>query len=154
MEEGFAALYKQLQLYEGRGIDTLREIVNKYAPASENNVGAYIAALSKATGLGADDKVDLKNPEQVAALLKGIATHENGRGYVNDAQVSGGIRLGAGANAGVVAPKGGNTVTSETRIGTVNVNMPNAQDAKGFARDLPTALNENSLVPTFMTGVN
>ncbi len=54
MQHGIAALYKQLQLYFKRGINTLSSIVKTYAPASDNNnVDAFISALTKATGKGA-----------------------------------------------------------------------------------------------------
>lgn len=79
MEEGVAALGRQLKLYESRGINTIREIVNKYAPASDNNdTAAYMKHLSKATGAGIDQPLNLSDSEQLVALTKGIIKRESG----------------------------------------------------------------------------
>lgn len=49
-EDGWADLERQLQLYASRGL-TLREmIVNYYAPANENNSGAYLNFICKGLG--------------------------------------------------------------------------------------------------------
>ena len=43
-EAGVAAMARQLQLYENRDhLDTLSKIISRYAPASENDTGSYIA---------------------------------------------------------------------------------------------------------------
>ena len=38
-----------------RKLDTIAKIISKYAPSSENDTGAYIAAVSKALGKGANE---------------------------------------------------------------------------------------------------
>lgn len=148
MEEGIAALVKQLQRYSARGIDTIRELVNTYAPGSDgNDTGAYMGALAKALGIGADDKLDLSNPQQLAALVKGITNHENGAGRLSDAQILAGIQLGAGASPSAARAMGGGGETriqSETHIGKIEVNTL-ATDAKGIARDIGGALGDKGI---------
>lgn len=145
MEEGIAALVKQLQRYIGRGIDTIRELVNTYAPSSENDTGAYMKALSKSLGVGLDDKLDLSNQQQLFALLRGIINHENGSGRVTGAQITRGIELGANASPSARAVAGGDTrVQSETHIGSVNI-QTQATDAKGIARDMGSALRDKTV---------
>jgi hypothetical protein len=95
MEQGISALHRQIGLYLGRGKNTLSDIVNTYAPASDNNnVQAYVSALSKATGLGAYDKISADDNETLVKLVKGIIDHENGAGYVSIADVAGGVNSG------------------------------------------------------------
>lgn len=148
MEEGIAALVKQLQRYSARGIDTIRELVNTYAPGSDgNDTGAYMGALAKALGINTDDKLDLSKPQQLAALVKGITNHENGAGRLSDAQILAGIQLGAGASpsAARAMSGGGDTrIQSETHIGKIEVNTP-ATDAKGIARDIGGALGDKGI---------
>ncbi len=158
MEEGIAALVRQIGLYVSRGRNTIRKILEVYAPSSENNTGAYIAAVSKALGIGPDDALDPENASQVMGLVRAITDHENGRGHVTDAQIVSGYRLSkggsipgasqfaAGAGAGSAAraatsshaPAAGNSV--ETHIGEVKVYTA-ATDADGIASDMGKSLD-------------
>ena len=129
--EGVSALVKQLQRYGGRGLDTLNEIVNKYAPSNENDTGAYIAALSKRLGVGADQKLDLNNPDTLTGLVKGISRHEAGNEFLSDKDVMSGLNL-----AGV---RGSQQQGTSMSIGEVKV-YTQATEANGIARDLRGAL--------------
>lgn len=151
MREGVAALVRQIGLDVSRGRNTIRKFIEKYAPSSENNTGAYIAAVSKALGIGPDDPLDPDNANQVMGLVRAITDHENGKGYVKDSDISAGFQLargtrgasqfaaGAGAsrvaqaNAPTVA--GGNSSNVETHIGEVKV-YTSATDADGIAKDM------------------
>ena len=129
--EGVAALVKQLQRYGSRGLDTLEEIIGTYAPSSENNTQAYIAALSKRLGVGGSDQLDLSDSNTLAQLVRGISTHEAGSNYLSDQDVMSGLQM-AGVRGG---GQGGNTVS----IGEVKV-YTQATDANGIARDMNAAL--------------
>ena len=62
-QEGIAALDKQLEIYGTKhNIKTIRDLVTRYAPPSENDTNAYIQYLSNKTGLKPDQEIDLKNP--------------------------------------------------------------------------------------------
>lgn len=103
MPEGIAALDRQLKAYSARGINTIGKLVNTYAPAGDgNNVQAYAQFLSKIAGVGVNDPLNLGDPNLRAKLIKGIAAHENGSGYVSDAQ----IKSGMGLSSGAAAPQG------------------------------------------------
>lgn len=129
--DGVAALVRQLQLYGSRGLDSIKEIVEKYAPASENDTQAYIAALTKKLGVGANDTLDLNDPGTLSGLVRGISRHEAGRDFLSDEDVLTGLR-----SAGVApAQAQGNTTT----VGTVNV-YTQATDANGIARDIRGAM--------------
>lgn len=93
MEAGLGALARQLKRYESRGIDSIRKIVNTYAPESDgNNTGAYMQSLSRSMGVGVNDTLDLSDGKQLRALVKGITAHENAGYKVSDAQITAGTQ--------------------------------------------------------------
>ncbi|MCR0998655.1 hypothetical protein [Serratia rubidaea] len=99
-EHGIRALGKNLLAYQAKGFDTVTEIVNRWAPASDgNNTEAYIKALCSALGVGADDQVDMSNPRTLAALCAGIVKHENGSQPYSDDQISAGVSAALGLSA-------------------------------------------------------
>ena len=124
-EEGVAALYRQLQLYQKRGIDTLTEIMGVYAPEGANNTGAYIKALSKATGLDPNQQLNFGDPATAAAMIRGISQHESGKSYLNDQQILSGISMAQGGGGG----------SQSVSIGQITV-QTQATDARGIASGL------------------
>lgn len=151
MQEGAAALYRQLQLYMKRGTNTLSGIVNKYAPAGDNNnVGAYISALMKATGKGANEAIDSGDTGTIARLMKGIVDHENGKGYVSASDIMGGIQLGSGAAAmrsGAASASSG----PQIHIGEMNV-QSTASNVQALGTDVMRNVQRNRLVTPSMSG--
>lgn len=130
-EEGVAALARQLQLYGSRGIDTIEEIISKYAPASENNTAAYINAMVNRLRVSPNQQLDLNDPQVLSGLIQGISRHEAGRSFLSDQQVMTGLTM-----AGVPgAAQQGSSVT----IGEVKV-YTQATDANGIARDIRDAM--------------
>lgn len=80
-EEGVRAMASQLRLYQSRDrLDTITGIVSKYAPASENNTGAYVSDVSRRTGFGPNQKLDLGNAEVLSRLLAAMIAHEQRAG--------------------------------------------------------------------------
>jgi hypothetical protein len=62
-EEGLKGMDDQLKIYGTKhGIKTLKDLVNRYAPPSENDTNGYINYLSQRTGLKPDQQIDLTNP--------------------------------------------------------------------------------------------
>ncbi|EOV0647707.1 hypothetical protein ACOIOT_003413 [Cronobacter turicensis] len=150
MQEGIAALYKQLQLYFKRGINTLSSIVKTYAPASDNNnVEAYIDALTKATGKGANDALSADDTSTIARLMKGIVDHENGKGYISSSDIMGGIQLGAGSSASRNMTASGN----QTNINIGKIDMQtSAGNANALGADIQRNIQRNRLVNPAMSG--
>ncbi len=73
---GIRAMAHTLNTYMTRyGLTTLRGIITRWAPPSENDTDAYVAALVNDTGVGADD--ELSNSD-LPAVVAGIIKHENG----------------------------------------------------------------------------
>lgn len=79
-EMGITALAKNLVAYQDKyGINTIEKIVNRWAPPSENNTGAYVARVSKDTGQKPDAALNLRDPATLAPLISSIIKHENGQ---------------------------------------------------------------------------
>ncbi|TBM13405.1 hypothetical protein EYY86_14060 [Hafnia paralvei] len=152
MTHGVAALYKQLQLYFKRGVNTIESIVNKYAPAGDNNnVGAYIASLVKATGKGASDQLDSGDTETVFKLMRGIINHENGKGYVSDTDIMGGIQLGAGTTAMRSSQSAGGGSKTEIHISEMNM-QTSANNVNALGADVQRNVTRNRLVTPMVSG--
>ncbi len=55
---------------------TVAQIGAKWAPSSENKTSDWVANVSKASGFSPDDKPDLNNPADLAAMMRGISVAE------------------------------------------------------------------------------
>lgn len=77
-QSGIRALGKLLQTYYNKhGLNTIRKILVRYAPDLENDTGAYIATVSKRTGLLPDQVIkNIKDPAVLGELMKAIIRHE------------------------------------------------------------------------------
>lgn len=62
----------------GAGIDTVKEVINRWAPPSENVTSAYVASVSKAVGVDAETPINLADRGVMALLIEAIIRHENG----------------------------------------------------------------------------
>lgn len=78
-ENGIRALGKLLQTYFNKHrLRTVRAILTRYAPALENDTGAYIKAVADRCGLGADEQIrDIKDSRVLGGLMHAIIKHEN-----------------------------------------------------------------------------
>lgn len=154
MTDGIAALYKQIQLYFKRGTDTISEIVNKYAPASDNNnVMAYINSLVKATGKGAHESLGSADMSTIFNLLKGIINHENGKGYVSDEEIMRGIQVGSRAamqrNSGSYGGQSGSKI--EINIGKAEF-VTTANNQQALSNDIVRGASRSSMLTPSLSG--
>lgn len=76
--EGLSAMAGQLTRYARRGLTSVRDIITKYAPPSENNTAAYIAEVAKRMGVDASAALDLNNAGTLAKLMDAMIRHEQG----------------------------------------------------------------------------
>lgn len=86
-ENGIRALAKLILAYRGKdgmpnvgaaGIDTVREIINRWAPGHENDTDAYIRAVAARLKVAADAPLNVRSPQILTGLVVGIIHHENG----------------------------------------------------------------------------
>lgn len=94
MSSGVRALGKQLQVYERRGLDTVREIISTWAPASENDTRAYVSAVARELGVAPDDAINVTG--RLEALAAAIIRHENGAAFTTYTDPATGARYTAG----------------------------------------------------------
>ncbi|WP_205954256.1 hypothetical protein [Pantoea stewartii] len=150
MRDGISALHRQIQLYLQRGVNTIESIVNKYAPSSDgNNVQAYIQQLVGATGKGANETLSGDDQGTVFKLIRGIINHENGKGYVSDQDILGGIQVGSVATSmrQSAMQQGGNQI----HIGEVNM-QTSASNVNALGQDIQRSVSRNSLLVPSMSG--
>jgi len=84
--EGLYQIGRQLELYDSRGINTVRLIASKYAPAHENDTKSYIRDVSGWLGVDPDEKLPMDDPAFVARFIAAIVRRESGRAPYTDAQ--------------------------------------------------------------------
>ncbi|MFQ2895822.1 hypothetical protein ACK3YL_20060 [Aeromonas caviae] len=63
----------------GPGIDTVQEVINRWAPPSENVTSAYVAQVAKALGVNPDTPINIADRGVMALLVEAIIRHENGQ---------------------------------------------------------------------------
>lgn len=80
--------------YQNQGLNTIRQIINRYAPNSENDTQAYTDFIAKQLNISPDQMIKLENHMQ--PLIKAITAFEQGRLFASlydDQTISEGIAL-------------------------------------------------------------
>jgi hypothetical protein len=75
-EWGLRAIARVLRTYQQRGNVTIAQIISTWAPPSENNTNAYIAAVSNEVGIPPNAPVSAAN---IPGIVAAIVRHENGQ---------------------------------------------------------------------------
>lgn len=116
-EYGIRAMGRVLNTYQTKhGLKTPREIIARWAPAGENNVGAYVNSVARHSGLDPDQPVNLSRDggRLVAAMIQ----HENGQQPYSEEVISRGLQMAGfsgGAGSDVVAGDAGNDALSAAK---------------------------------------
>ena len=149
MEAGQAAQQALLNGYLSSGSNTIRKAISKWAPSSENNTEAYVNAVSKQMGIGADQPL---SSSHIPALADAIGRHENGKAYAN---AMGAVDMMSRASSAGRAGISGNTSTSttEVKVGTITV-QTQATDATGIAKSIGGAVSKHGFVSQANTGLS
>lgn len=99
-EHGIRALGRNLLSYQRQGIDTVNDIINRWAPPEDNNdTASYISAVCKQLGVQPDQQIDASNPDTLSALCSAIITHENGNQPYTKDQIGSGVSAALGLSA-------------------------------------------------------
>jgi hypothetical protein len=88
---GIRAIAKILLTYEADGLNTVQQIINRWAPPSENDTDAYVQAVAEACGVGANTPINVT--QMLPSLIPAIIKHENGEQPYTTAQIEAGIAL-------------------------------------------------------------
>lgn len=84
---GIRAMGRIIDSYRNRGIVTLRQIIEAWAPDTENDTDSYLSHVMQLTGWQAA-QVPMRSEGDYQALVKAIITHENGRQPYSDEYIS------------------------------------------------------------------
>lgn len=93
---------------DGTPIDTVRDIIQRWAPPNENNTDAYTNSVARALSLNPDTAaIDVYDIDIMRALVTVIVRHENGPGplpggrWYGEALITDGLAL-AGLERGAI----------------------------------------------------
>ena len=76
---GISALAKVLINYKKiHGLNTVRQIVSRYAPPNENQTAAYIQSVAKQLEVYPDTKIDIEERGVLTVFIKAVIRMENG----------------------------------------------------------------------------
>lgn len=91
---GFRALAKVLLTYvRNDNCKTVRQIVTRFAPPSENNTQAYIEDVCTRCMEHPDDTVDITSYRVMYNLCRAIAAHEGGMIYFTPQHINDGLAM-------------------------------------------------------------
>jgi hypothetical protein len=125
--------------YDRQHLDTIRKLVQVWAPPNENDTQAYARCVAEESGFGIDEPLDLHDYRCLRPILVAMIKVENGRQPYSDAQIDAAL-----VRAGVVAPhrslqqtrtvKGGQVAAAGTigagAIGAIQDTVGQAHDAR------------------------
>lgn len=79
MAYGYRAMFVLLDTYRRRyGLTTIRQMINRYAPPSENFTEGYVRFVTQHTGIGADEVVDTRRSNDMIPIVAAMSEIENG----------------------------------------------------------------------------
>ena len=79
MKHGYRALLRLLQNYRRKhGCQTIADMIQRWAPASENNTNAYIIDVCRQMQMPSSYVIDIEDKDSMCALAAAISRHENG----------------------------------------------------------------------------
>jgi hypothetical protein len=97
---GIRALAKLLLNYQRiHGLQTVEQIINRYAPPSENVTQSYVQSVANRLGVSPRERLNLSDPNTLMALTSAIIHHENGRVIYPREIIAQGVYLALGQQA-------------------------------------------------------
>ena len=77
---GYRAAFRVLRTYiNNYKCDTIRKIISRWAPKSENHTENYIKVVSERSGIPADDPIYADSREMMIRIVAAMSYVENGR---------------------------------------------------------------------------
>jgi hypothetical protein len=91
---GIRALARILISYQDKQkLRTIDGILHRWAPQTENNTAAYVAAVAESTGFAPDQTLDMHRFDDLKPLVEAIIQHENGQQPYTEAEITKGLVL-------------------------------------------------------------
>ncbi|MER0939258.1 structural protein [Pseudomonas aeruginosa] len=102
---GIRAIARTLITYQDKhALRTIRQIISRWAPPSENNTESYIRQVAARVGVAPDARIDVYDYRTMRTLVEAIVRHENGPGPLPEGSWYGEGLINEGLHlAGIVA---------------------------------------------------
>ena len=98
MAYGYRAVFVLLDTYRSRyGLTTIRQMLNRYAPPTENFTEGYVRFVADYSGVMPDEVVDTRSEKDMIPVVAAMSKIENGVA-ANIADVERGWELFVGGN--------------------------------------------------------
>ena len=79
MAHGYRAALITLRNYIKKyGLNTVRQMITRWAPPSENNTESYITNVCQNSGLTADETIDMNDRDKLTRMVYAMSISENG----------------------------------------------------------------------------
>jgi hypothetical protein len=91
---GIRAMARVLKNYYARyGLVTIRAVIARWAPASENNVDAYARSVAARVGVSPDARIAISSDAVLLRMVPAMIQHENGQQPYSQDLIAEGVRL-------------------------------------------------------------
>ena len=85
MAWGYRAMFVLLDTYRRRyGLNTIRGMISRYAPPSENHTGLYIDMVCNMTGVEPDEVINTRSRKTMVPIVAAMSRVENGHAANRD----------------------------------------------------------------------
>lgn len=79
MAHGYRAAFRVIRTYiNNYKCDTIRKIISRWAPATENDTLAYVMTVSSRSGISPDALISASNREEMIRIVAAMSYVENG----------------------------------------------------------------------------
>ncbi len=79
MAHGYRAAFKLLNNYQRKyGLDTLRKLISRWAPSTENNTDKYVEFVSERSLVAPDVRITTTNKDVMVPVVSAMSVYENG----------------------------------------------------------------------------
>jgi len=91
---GIRAIAKILLTYQAKGLDTVRQMILRWAPPSENDSEAYVRDVAQHMGVEPEQAISFAGrPDLLLSMVEAIIRHENGVQPYSDSDLKAGLLL-------------------------------------------------------------
>lgn len=155
-EHGIRAAARILQTYQERhGINTMRGVVERWAPPTENDTSAYIQAVAIWADLDPDEPISLADYDTVRRLLRAMTRMELGKppegtpdAWYSEDVWEKGLRM-----AGLIPPSKP-LIKSRTIAGTGTAAIAGSAAVITLLTDIGIPADVAALLPTALSGLS
>lgn len=166
-QEGWDAMSNQLMRYfngqtTGKKLRTVSDIISTWAPKSENDTASYIKQVSGYLGVGANQELNLADPNVMAKLRTAMARHEGFGNWKNGLNIGGANQFQneyylqqqkwANTRPSMTSSSVDNSQKSSININNMNINS-NPQSVDALAKTVNQQVGRASTNAAFSSSV-